>query len=302
MRFRVVLGLCLIASLLAADTSKRLILKDGSFQRVQKYEIKGDRVRYLSAERYDWEEIPISMIDWDATRKYEDDLAKRTVEAAKKVESEEESRTPAEVETDASAPEVAPTLRLPEKGGVFALDDQFGKPELVEIIQNGTQTVQHTAKYVLLKKVNPITSREQTIELPRNRSAVQLHSTRPPIFIKPEVEIEGSNRGSTPKLTSGDAYRFELVKLKRKGNSRLVATIKTDVAGETSQTQSSVPVVVQVMDGNLWIKLEPKQVLSPGEYAVMQTTPEGRYSSYVWDFGVDSAHDIQDKGTKKSKH
>lgn len=305
MRFRVVLGLLLFASLLAADTTKRLILKDGSYQRVQKYEIKGDRVRYLSAERYGWEEIPTSMIDWDATKKYEEDLAKRTEEAQKPPDAEEETRTAAELDTDARTPEVAPNLRLPAKGGVFALDDQFGKPELVEITQNATQNVPHTTKYVLMKKVNPVATRDETIELPRSRAGVRLQSSRPAIFIKPEVEVEESSnkRGKTPipKLTSGDAYRFELVKIEPKGKSRLVATVKTDIADDKARTQSTVAVTAQVMEGNIWIKLQPKQVLSPGEYAVMQTTPEGQYSSYVWDFGIDSGHS-DDKGKKKSKH
>src|SRR5262252_5547020 len=37
---------------------KKLVLRDGTFQLVRGYQRNGDRVRYLSAERGDWEEIP----------------------------------------------------------------------------------------------------------------------------------------------------------------------------------------------------------------------------------------------------
>src|ERR1019366_969614 len=51
----------------------RLILKDGSYQLVMSYTVKGKIVSYVSAERGEVEDLPNDLVDWNATHKWERD-------------------------------------------------------------------------------------------------------------------------------------------------------------------------------------------------------------------------------------
>ncbi|HXY04655.1 MAG TPA: hypothetical protein VEI49_13870 [Terriglobales bacterium] len=144
------------------DLAKRLILKDGSYQLATKWEVKGDRLRYLSAERNEWEEVPNSLVDWTATEKYEKDRAAgvpspEVIELDKELAAEraaEESRSPL----------VAPGLHLPQDGSLVLLDTYQSQPELVELQQNGGELNKNRKANVLHAAINPIASSKQTIE------------------------------------------------------------------------------------------------------------------------------------------
>jgi hypothetical protein len=97
----------------AQARSKRLILKDGSYQAASKWETKGDRVRYFSSERFEWEEIPNALIDWPSTEKYNAGTTSPPDENTQQAVAEDKAARDAE---EAASPTVAPGLRLPETG------------------------------------------------------------------------------------------------------------------------------------------------------------------------------------------
>ena len=257
----------------AQQRTERLILKDGSFQSVQKYELQGDRVHYLSAERYEWEDIPSSLIDWDATNHYNTALTSGKL-PTKIVETPEE-REEREKE-EANSPEISPGLSLPGSGGVFLFDEFQGKPELAEIVQNGSELKKDAKKSVLRSAMNPL-STKQAFEIKGGHAQIQSHTPRPTIYI--DIDEGPQNDASLNE-------RFRLVRVEVKKDQRTVGNVKVSLSGKVTEQNAFVPAEVTKLGTGEWIKLVPKQDLATGEYAVVEMLNPQEMNLYVWDFGV----------------
>jgi hypothetical protein len=257
------------------QATKRLILKDGSYQSVNKYEVKGDRVRYYSAERAEWEEMPQSLVDWKATEAYEKDAASDKNTELEKVLKEDKE----DAEKEAAAnPEVAPGVRLPDGGGVFLLEKFKGQPQLCELVQTNGEINKHTGKNILRATINPIASSKQSIELKGLHARVQSHTGYPEIYLDIDSDTQ------TQKLELADHFR--IVRMTVKKDTRLLGNLKVSMIGNVSQEGSYVKVEAEKMTGD-WIKLKPATPLAPGEYAVVEMLTPKEMNLYVWDFGVD---------------
>jgi hypothetical protein len=270
----------------AQSLAKRLILKDGSYQLAAKYEIHGDRVRYYSAERGEWEEVPNSMIDWDATEKYEQGRLRSapSPEAAqldKELEAEQKA-------FEARSPQVAPGLRLPEEGGIFLLDTYQNQPQLAELQQSGGELNRNTKSNILRAAINPLASARQTIELPGDHAKIQSHAAVPSIYANldaGQTAAAGAPAASAEPPPPPTAERFKIIRVEAKGGKRIAGAVKVAVTGKMKTDERFVAATVTPMTGG-WAKITPTEPLPPGEYALAEMLGKEGMNLYVWDFGV----------------
>jgi len=284
-------------SALAETQARRLILKDGTYQAVTKYEIHGDRVRYFSAERGEWEEVPNSMIDWDATEKFEQgrnqgNFRPEAAELDKQIEAERKAE-------QEHSPEVAPGLHLPDEGGIFLLDTYNNQPQLAELQQSGGEVDKNSKSNVLRTAINPLAGSRETIELPDAHAKVQSHTTVPSIYINVDTnnnndgapaiaQVHGEPPPATPGNRNSNNDRFKMIRVDVKGGKRMVGAVKIAVNGKTNADERFVLSTVTAIAGG-WVKLTPTEPLAPGEYAIAEMSGKDGMNLYVWDFGVNPA-------------
>jgi hypothetical protein len=296
--------------------SKRLILKDGSYQIVTKWEVRGNRVRYYSAERYDWEELPNSLVDWAATEKYNSEAVKRPTVTSSDVAALDAEEQAERTKEDAKTPTVAPGVKLPDTGGVFLLDNFHGQTSLVELVQNGGELNKQMGKNIMRAIINPLpTGSRQSIELKGPRAQVQTHNSSPNIY----VDIDNSDSdadaskakdntptavgpngiGSAPvqkpnndsakagSATLNQPNRFKIVRVQGKKDSRVVSNVKISLLGKVSNEEDIIPTTAEPVSGGEWVKVIPSKPLEPGEYALIEMLGDKQINMYVWDFGYD---------------
>lgn len=285
----------------------RLILKDGTYQVVRKYEIVGDRVRYLSLERGDWEEVPNELVDWGATRKWEQkhagpyEGAEEPSPGMKEAEELDKEEAAERNEQKARMPEVAKGLELPDQDGVFVLDYYQGTPELVELVASDLGLNQRNRKG--LATLNPLAGTRATMELDGAHAKVHLHVNDPAIYVSLEgqdnveevlshaltVKTEGV-KGGVPSKKHGahsPGSGFAIVKADERRAVRVIGGIHMSPTGKVTQSEDVIPTRVEVVPGKHWLKLTPETTLTMGEYALVEILSPSDISPSVWDFRVD---------------
>ena len=263
---------------------KKLMLKDGTFQLVRSYEKKGDRVRYYSEERADWEEIPGALVDWDATTKAEHDAAAADDALAAKVhKQEEDTKIQTTLDVDASLM-VASGVFLPPGEGMFAVE---GK-SVIPIPQVGTE-VKNDRKNQLKRLMSPIPiiPAKKNIELVGGKATLRINSQFPEFYLRelqPENDEDSALERTSRQGTAGP--EVELIRATVKGNKRILESVRSMMGQEVARENNTVSIQQWEVARTVY-RYTLSAPLPPGEYALAELLPGGM-NMFVWDFGVDA--------------
>jgi hypothetical protein len=297
--------------------NKRLILKDGSYQIVTKWQVKGDRVRYYSAERADWEEVPNDLVDWPATEKWNKEHENGAVPPDSQAPAvnppatthEEQQKEAAAIDAAAAAeradqlartPLVASNLHLPDRDGIFILDNFQSIPELVHLDQSTGNVNRDTNHNVLRAAIASFSGAKEPVRLNGQAARVRVHVDDPVLYVSldvgnseqvaPEdalmVNTHGANSVQDKNDYSSPDSRYSIVRVDVQPGERVIGAVRISRAGNATQSADIVPTKAEVLPGKHWMKLTPKDPLPIGEYALMEILQPGVINLDVWDFGV----------------
>jgi hypothetical protein len=252
----------------ALPKGKKLILLDGTFQLAREYTVQGDRVRYWSVESSQWEEIPTSLVDWEATRKAEAEQAARDAELKAKIRASQLAQLTKDIDVDRSL-EIKPGLFLPDAIGFYALDRDN---RIREMKQSTAEVKGSTGREVekILTGV-PFIPGKATMDIPGERAAMRLTTAEPEFFMRPVDRREP---------------RFRLLHAQVKGGHRLIDTVSIRFTGEQKHKATDIEIRTWTPATGVF-RYTVDERLEPGEYVFVEMTAEG-INGYVWDFGIDA--------------
>jgi len=274
------------AAIPAAIRGQKLVLKDGSFQLVRSYERNGDRVRYLSAERGDWEEIPAAMVDWDATAKVaaaEQAAATTLVKNVHQQQVESAAEVPRDV--DASL-RVGAGVFLPGGEGVFAVQGKTASkldPVNLQAKLDKKRVIEQVISPI------PIVPSKRNIVIPGAHAGFRIVVGAEPLefFLRqppPDPDRRAPLVNSVENSESGP--EIELVRASVKSGKREIESIQS-LFGQRVGTNVNI-VAMQRWDVAPEIyRYTLSESLAPGEYVLAEVLPDG-LNYFVWDFGVDA--------------
>ncbi|HEX4068377.1 MAG TPA: hypothetical protein VHZ09_20320 [Acidobacteriaceae bacterium] len=306
--------LILMSSLaLAQANGYRLIMKDGSYQIITKYEVKNDRVRFYSAERHDWEEVPASMVDWVATEKWKRDYGPAEtgpvvvtnpndpgqVEAAK-IDAEERAAREAEKER---IPMILPGLRLPDESGVWVLDTFDGQPELAHMTQTNGDLNRAYEHSVLAYEIGSKRGARELIRVDGFAAKVEVHVAQPVFYVSLDRPKDAPDPGPLgPVLTvnthgassvkddkgahSSPDSRYVILALNGNPHERWADAEQVDATVHGPTPAYVTETTKEILPGGYWMKVTPKSPLLIGQYALVEVLAPNAVNLDAWAFGV----------------
>jgi hypothetical protein len=231
------------------------------------YEIQGDRVRYYSIERSEWEEVPAAMVDWEATKKAAGVEEKRKQALVTTVEKQEKERQ-ADIAPDVDASlEVTPNVFLPPGEGLFVLDGKAVFP-MAQVETNEKTDKKHLLEQVVVPI--PIVASRHNIVLDGKQARFRLENKQPEFYLR---------------TTDPEQPQLHLVRAKINGNTRIVESLDT-IFKSTSTKSDEIPTRVWNVARGVY-RLTLAEGLATGEYALVEESPKKEVSLLVWDFGVE---------------
>ncbi len=247
----------------------KLYLKDGSYQRVETYQIEGDRVRYYSVDRSDWEEIPKALVDFAATRRAESKTStlnqQRLSEANKLGAKILENTAPGGFQ-------IAPGVQLPGDPGFYAYDGT----RAIRLIQSPGEEVKDKRRMILTMALPaPVVKKRDLVELPRPRSDIRITDLDPVFYVQ-------------SSSVKPDAIR--LLPLRATKNARIIETVQGGTGfGQTGEIRESLPIRTSPVAPGVY-KITLARALAPGEYAFGEILSAGKLNIDVWDFEIKAAN------------
>ena len=232
-----------------------LFLTDGTRLNVREYEVMDQLVRYFSAERGQWEEVPRDIVDLDRTRQHN----QRQKEAARAREEEERRERIAERRARTEL------HRVPLDDGVYYVRGDERQP-----LEQATFMVGTSKKRTVLNVIAPVPVMpgKQTIAV-EGLSAKMVTTDEKPVFYL--------------RLDRFSRFGISRAKTEKGRNRRVVQYIYTvPRAEEEFEAQEAVEVFRQQL-APLVYKIWPTDPLAAGEYAVIEYTP-GESNLRAWDF------------------
>jgi hypothetical protein len=250
------LALLILCAVLGQAQQIRLYLKDGGFHVVREYKVAGDRVRYYSTERSEWEEMPVALIDLKRT---EDELSR-------KADVDKREAALADAEEKFEREQAAEVASVPMNPGAYVA--MSGK---VEPMKHAELKMVNDKKRSVLKVLAPIpiVAGKFTLEIDGEHSPFTVTDPRPFFYFR---------------LDKAEMFGIVRLQASKKG-SRIVETIQVvPVSNEIFAERKEVESFRQQFRDGLY-KIWPVKPLEPGEYAVVEYSAS-ETQTQAWDFRV----------------